>query len=87
MPGLNELLVKFQDPEEADPISKVQNQLNDAREELLESLGALLRRGEKLEDLTEVSFDFFIYLFIYLPLYFCFYSYYCHDFFDNYLHD
>jgi len=49
------MLVKFQNPDEADPICKVQKQLDETKEELLETLEALLRRGERLEDLAEVN--------------------------------
>jgi len=51
------MLVKFQNPDEADPICKVQKQLDETKEELLETLEALLRRGERLEDLAEKSKD------------------------------
>lgn len=55
--GLHELLLRYQDPEQADPIMKLQKQLDETKQVLFETMESLLRRGEKLEDLTERSRD------------------------------
>lgn len=54
---VEELLVAYQTPEEADSIMRLEKKLDSTKAELFESMEALLRRGEKLEDLAEKSND------------------------------
>jgi len=56
-PSINELMSKYQNPESADNINKIQNDLNDIEDILHQSLTALLERGEKIETLVDRSND------------------------------
>eukprot|EP01087_Luapelamoeba_hula_P017094 TRINITY_DN535_c0_g1_i1.p1 TRINITY_DN535_c0_g1~~TRINITY_DN535_c0_g1_i1.p1 ORF type:complete len:208 (-),score=27.84 TRINITY_DN535_c0_g1_i1:87-710(-) len=56
-PFLAELLERFQKPEEADSILRLQRQVDETKEVLLESLDALMERGDKLDDLVSRSQD------------------------------
>ncbi|XP_003383349.1 PREDICTED: synaptobrevin homolog YKT6-like [Amphimedon queenslandica] len=51
-PPLDDFLKKYQDPKEADSIMRVQQDLDDTKIVLHETLEALLERGEKLDDLV-----------------------------------
>jgi len=55
--GLEALLVKYQDPKEADSIMKLQKDLDETKEVLVKSIDQLLVRGERLEVLAEKSQD------------------------------
>ena len=54
-PPLEEALQKFQDPGEADKISKIQKDLEETKQVLYNTIDAVLARGEKLDDLIEKS--------------------------------
>jgi len=47
------VLLVIQDPKEADPIMRVQNNLDDTKIVLHETIEHLLERGEKLNDLVD----------------------------------
>jgi synaptobrevin family protein YKT6 len=55
--GLNAALLKFQKPEEADKILKIQKELDETKAVLVKSIDDLLMRGEKIEDLARKSND------------------------------
>jgi len=57
VPGLPELLIKYQDPSEADKVLKVQKTLDETKEIIIQSIDSLLERGEKLDDLVQRSND------------------------------
>jgi synaptobrevin family protein YKT6 len=48
-------LKKYQDPNSADPMTKVQNELDETKIILHNTIQAVLERGEKLDDLVEKS--------------------------------
>jgi hypothetical protein len=50
-------LVKYQNPQEADALSKLQMDIEDTKVILLDTISSLLQRGEKLEDLINKSDD------------------------------
>ena len=52
---LDEYLKKFQNPVEADPMMKVQNELDETKIVLHNTIEAVLQRGEKLDDLVAKS--------------------------------
>lgn len=52
---IDEYLTKYQDPRSADPLMRVQNDLDETKIILHDTLEALLQRGEKLDDLVERS--------------------------------
>jgi len=54
---LSPLLLKFQNPAEADSVMKIQKDLDDTKEVLVKSIDQLLIRGEKLENLAAKSND------------------------------
>ncbi|SCM08645.1 SNARE protein, putative [Plasmodium chabaudi chabaudi] len=54
---LNELLKKYQNPSEADRLSRVQKDLDEVRDVMLKNIEDLLQRGEKLDDLMKKSQD------------------------------
>ncbi len=56
-PLLKELIVKYQKPDEADNISRIQKELDEVKEILHHSMEDLLNRGEKLENIIERSED------------------------------
>lgn len=56
-PAIQQLLVKYQTPDSADNISKIQKDLEDVKDILHQSLDSLLTRGEKLETIIERSDD------------------------------
>lgn len=55
--GLDEIVAKFQKPEEADKIMKIQKQLDETKDILRQNIDQLLNRGEKLETLAAQSAD------------------------------
>ncbi len=54
-PNLDELILKYQDPANADKITKIQRNLDETRDVLHQTIDSVLQRGEKLEDLVERS--------------------------------
>lgn len=65
-PEGDELLVKFQDPSEADKITKIEKELDEVKGIVIKSMDDILRRGEALEslmqkseDLSQVSYQFY----------------------------
>jgi len=57
VPGLDELLKKYQNPEEVDKLLKIKRDLDDTKEILVKSMDQLLQRGEKLDELIQLSGD------------------------------
>lgn len=55
--GLEALLQKYQDPEQADPAMKIQKDLEETKQILVKSIDQILERGEKLENLAAKSND------------------------------
>ena len=59
VPGFNGpldvYLKKYQTPETADPLTKVQNELDETKIILHNTIAAVLERGEKLDDLVSKS--------------------------------
>lgn len=55
--GLDALLTKYQKPEEADKIMKVQKELDETTQVLKKTIDQLLERGEKIEVLAARSED------------------------------
>ncbi|KAH7284757.1 hypothetical protein KP509_34G069200 [Ceratopteris richardii] len=56
-PYLNEALVKYQDPAEADKLLKIQMELDETKHILHKTIDSVLARGEKLDSLVEKSTD------------------------------
>jgi len=54
-PAIHAMLRKYQDPKEADPIMKVQKDLDDTKVILHKTIESVLERGEKLDNLVERS--------------------------------
>lgn len=61
-----DLLVKFQDPAEADKITKIEKELDEVKGIVIKSMDDILKRGEALEslmqkseDLSQVSYQFY----------------------------
>mmetsp|Transcript_28492 Transcript_28492/g.39242 ORF Transcript_28492/g.39242 Transcript_28492/m.39242 type:complete len:200 (-) Transcript_28492:164-763(-) len=54
-PQLENDIVKYQDPANADQIMKIQRSLDETRDVLHQTIESVLQRGEKLEDLVERS--------------------------------
>jgi synaptobrevin homolog YKT6 len=54
-PPLEQALQKYQDPAEADKITKIQKDLEETKQVLYNTIDAVLARGEKLDDLIEKS--------------------------------
>ncbi|CCJ29958.1 unnamed protein product [Pneumocystis jirovecii] len=52
---LDEYIVKYQDPRKADNIMKVQQELDDIKNVLFQTIDSVLQRGEKLDDLVQRS--------------------------------
>lgn len=52
---LDKDIEKYQDPSNADQIMKIQKNLDETRDVLHQTIGSVLERGEKLEDLVERS--------------------------------
>jgi len=55
--ALDALLIKYQEPREADSIMKLQKDLDETKDVLVKSIDQLLVRGERLEVLAEKSQD------------------------------
>ncbi|KAF8880491.1 hypothetical protein BD779DRAFT_1548498 [Infundibulicybe gibba] len=49
------LVSTYQDPQRADALARVQNELDETRIVLHQTIEAMLRRGERLDDLVERS--------------------------------
>eukprot|EP00118_Oscarella_pearsei_P025063 m.307422 g.307422 ORF g.307422 m.307422 type:complete len:201 (+) comp42258_c0_seq1:81-683(+) len=56
-PVLDQLLAKYQNPTDADPMTKVQAELDETKIILYDTIEAVLQRGEKLDDLVKKSDD------------------------------
>ena len=54
-PALDAAIEKYQNPAEADQITRIQQNLDDTKEVLHNTIDSVLQRGEKLEDLVERS--------------------------------
>jgi synaptobrevin family protein YKT6 len=54
-PALDQAIIRYQDPTQADQIMKIQRNLDETREVLHQTIDQVLQRGEKLEDLVERS--------------------------------
>mmetsp|Transcript_43174 Transcript_43174/g.115484 ORF Transcript_43174/g.115484 Transcript_43174/m.115484 type:complete len:147 (+) Transcript_43174:376-816(+) len=54
-PPVEQALQRFQDPAEADKITKIQKDLEETKQVLYNTIDAVLARGEKLDDLIEKS--------------------------------
>lgn len=54
-PALSQHLDKYQDPKEADALTKIQNDLDETKIILHDTIKAVLERGEKLDDLVAKS--------------------------------
>ncbi|CAN0838466.1 VAMP-like protein YKT61 [Linum grandiflorum] len=54
---LEEALMKFQDPAEADKLLKIQRELDETKIILHKTIDSVLARGEKLDSLVEKSSD------------------------------
>ena len=52
---LDQAIVKYQDPSNADQIMRIQKNLDETRDILHNTIDTVLQRGEKLEDLVERS--------------------------------
>merc|ERR1712038_1953328 len=48
-------LKKFEDPKQSDPMSRIQNDLDETKIVLHSTIEAVLERGEKLDDLVDKS--------------------------------
>ncbi|KAF1921267.1 synaptobrevin [Ampelomyces quisqualis] len=55
MPELKEFLNKYQDPQQADSIAKIQKELDETKITLHETIQSVLERGEKIDDLVAKS--------------------------------
>ncbi|KAI0596452.1 putative snare protein [Biscogniauxia sp. FL1348] len=55
MPELQEYLVKYQDPHQADSIMKIQKELDETKIVLHKTIENVLQRGEKIDDLVAKS--------------------------------
>ncbi|KAE9370706.1 putative snare protein [Stipitochalara longipes BDJ] len=54
-PELKEYLVKYQDPQQADSIMKIQKELDETKIVLHKTIESVLQRGEKIDDLVAKS--------------------------------
>jgi len=57
VPALDQLLIKYQDPIEADKILKIQKNLDETKTILVQTIDQILERETKLEDLAKRSQD------------------------------
>uniref|UniRef100_A0A6B2LIX8 V-SNARE coiled-coil homology domain-containing protein n=1 Tax=Arcella intermedia TaxID=1963864 RepID=A0A6B2LIX8_9EUKA len=57
VPGMEQLLKKYQDPSEADKILKIKKELDETKEIVLKTMDQLLERGVKLDNLIDLSTD------------------------------
>jgi len=56
-PEIQELFQKYQNPSEADKMSKIQQDLDEVKGQVMQSMDDLLKRGENLDQLMEKSKD------------------------------
>jgi len=56
-PALKEYIVKYQDPQQADSIMKIQKELDETKIVLHKTIESVLERGEKIDSLVEKSND------------------------------
>ncbi|MCJ1441440.1 MAG: palmitoyltransferase [Stictis urceolatum] len=56
-PELKEYIVKYQDPQQADSIMKIQRELDETKITLHKTIESVLERGEKIDTLVEKSND------------------------------
>ena len=56
-PELKEYLAKYQDPQQADSIMKIQKELDETKIVLHKTIESVLERGEKIDTLVEKSND------------------------------
>jgi synaptobrevin family protein YKT6 len=54
-PELKEYIVKYQDPHQADPLLKIQSELNETKTILHHTIEDMLERGEKIDNLVAKS--------------------------------
>lgn len=54
-PELDELIKKYQNPEEADSVMKIQKELDETKNIMHKTLESVLERGEKMENLVQKS--------------------------------
>lgn len=54
-PELQEYIIKYQDPHEADSILKIQKELDETKIVLHKTIESVLQRGEKIDDLVAKS--------------------------------
>ncbi|KAI5794382.1 synaptobrevin [Peziza echinospora] len=55
VPALDEYIVKYQDPRQADSILRIQQELDETKIILHKTIESVLERGEKIDDLVEKS--------------------------------
>lgn len=55
MPELKDYLTKYQDPQQADSILKIQKELDETKIVLHKTIESVLQRGEKIDDLVAKS--------------------------------
>lgn len=55
MPELREYIAKYQDPQQADSIMKIQKELDETKIVLHKTIESVLQRGEKIDDLVAKS--------------------------------
>jgi synaptobrevin family protein YKT6 len=55
MPELQEYLTKYQDPQQADSILKIQKELDETKIVLHKTIESVLQRGEKIDNLVAKS--------------------------------
>lgn len=55
LPSLNEYIVKYQDPRQADSILKIQQELDETKIVLHKTIESVLERGEKIDNLVARS--------------------------------
>jgi len=54
-PEMKEYLVKYQDPQQADSIMRIQKELDETKIVLHKTIESVLQRGEKIDDLVAKS--------------------------------
>ena len=54
-PALEDYILRYQDPANADQITRIQRNLDETKEVLHQTIDSVLQRGEKLEDLVDKS--------------------------------
>jgi len=57
IPGFGDKFKKYEDPDEADKLSKIQKDINQTQELMAKNIREVLRRGERLDDLANKSKD------------------------------